>query len=219
MGQATKYSGHYDTPQIEETEFEPGSGGAVLKNLLGITDQEEMDRVEAEEQLRALEEFISVYDRRHRFRAGDVCHMHEIWLGGIYGWAGKYRNINLTKGGFTFAVQKHIPRLMEEFEKGPLQDFTPCNFPMKKEIAKAIAVVHTELVLIHPFREGNGRLARLLAILMALQAGLPPLDFGGIKGGMRKEYFKAVQDGMGRDYRAMERILSGVIDRSLQARG
>ncbi len=219
MGQATKYSGHYDTPQIEETEFEPGSGGAVLKNLLGITDQEEMDRVEAEEQLRALEEFISVYDRRHRFRAGDVCRMHEIWLGGIYGWAGKYRNINLTKGGFTFAVQKHIPRLMEEFEKGPLQDFTPCNFPMKKEIAKAIAVVHTELVLIHPFREGNGRLARLLAILMALQAGLPPLDFGGIKGGMRKEYFKAVQDGMGRDYRAMERILSGVIDRSLQARG
>ncbi len=33
--------------------------------------------------------------------------------------------------------------------------------------------VHEELVLIHPFREGNGRVARLLSTLMAFQAGLP----------------------------------------------
>jgi len=47
-----------------------------------------------------------------------------------------------------------------------------------EEVIKALAVVHTELVLIHPFRaEGNGRVARMLATLMALQAGLPPLDF------------------------------------------
>jgi len=28
-----------------------------------------------------------------------------------------------------------------------------------------------ELILIHPFREGNGRIARFLSVLMALQAG------------------------------------------------
>jgi len=33
------------------------------------------------------------------------------------------------------------------------------------------AEVHTELVLIHPFREGNGRCSRILASIMALQAG------------------------------------------------
>ncbi len=36
-----------------------------------------------------------------------------------------------------------------------------------------MAVTHTELILVHPFREGNGRLTRLLNTLMALQAGLP----------------------------------------------
>ena len=41
------------------------------------------------------------------------------------------------------------------------------------------AAVHAEPILIHPFREGNGRCARLLATLMGLQAGLPALDFGG----------------------------------------
>ncbi len=172
------YSGHNDTPRSDEREFGPGSEGAVLKNLLGITDRRELDRVEAEEQLRALEEAIGIYDRRRRFTAADICDLHKMWLGGVYGWAGKYRNINLSKGGFTFAAQRHIPTLMAEFEKGPLQDFTPCNFSETEGIARAIAVVHTELVLIHPFRDGNGRVARLLAILMALQADLPPLDFG-----------------------------------------
>jgi hypothetical protein len=28
---------------------------------------------------------------------------------------------------------------------------------------------------------------------MALQAGLPPLDFGGLKGKKRKEYFSAIR--------------------------
>jgi cell filamentation protein len=68
--------------------------------------------------------------------------------------------------------------------------------------------------LIHPFREGNGRVARLLAILMALQAELPPLDFGSIKGRKRKEYFGAVQAGLDRDYTLMENIFNAVIRRT-----
>ena len=75
---------------------------------------------------------------------------------------------------------------MAEFEKGALKKYTPCLFSSEDEISEALAVVHTELVLIHPFREGNGRLARMLSILMAYQAGLPTLEFGGIKGKRRQ---------------------------------
>jgi cell filamentation protein len=82
------------------------------------------------------------------------------------------------------------------------------------EIIRAVAVVHTELLLIHPFREGNGRVARLLAILMALQAGLPPLDFGSIKGRKRHEYFAAVRVGLDRDYKFMEKVFNAVIRRT-----
>jgi len=71
-------------------------------------------------------------------------------------------------------------------------------------------------VLIHPFREGSGRVARLLATLMVLQAGLPPLDFGELKGKKRKEYFAAVRAGLERDYKPMEEIFSGVILRTLK---
>lgn len=47
------------------------------------------------------------------------------------------------------------------------------------------------MVLVHPFRDGNGRISRLLAILMALQAGLPILNFEHIEGKGRNTYFMA----------------------------
>jgi cell filamentation protein len=209
-----KKGGHYDASGLIEAQFEPGSRSRVLKNLLGIKNKREMDQVEAQEQFRALEELIRIYDQGHRFTAADVRRIHKVWLGSIYAWAGQYRRVNLSKGDFPFAAANQIPRLMIEFEKGPLREYTPCRFTVMSEIARAIAAVHTELLLIHPFREGNGRVARLLAILMALQAELPPLDFGSIKGRKRKEYFGAVQAGLDRDYTLMENIFNAVIRRT-----
>lgn len=72
-------------------------------------------------------------------------------------------------------------------------------------------MTHCELVLIHPFRDGNGRVARLQATLMALQAGLPLLDFSGIKGRTRQAYFAAVRTSMGRDYEPMREIFRAVL--------
>lgn len=67
-------------------------------------------------------------------------------------------------------------------------------------MVRALAEVHVELVLIHPFREENGRCSRILASIMALQAGLPVLDFSLISGERKEDYFTAVQMGMGRNY-------------------
>ena len=209
-----KKGGHYDASGLIEAQFEPGSRGRVLRNLLGIKSKREIDQVEAQEQLRTLEELVRIYDQTHRFTASDVRKFHKMWLEPIYAWAGNYRQVNLSKGDFPFAAANQIPRLMIEFEKGPLRAYTPCRFTEMNEIARTIAVVHTELLLIHPFREGNGRVARLLAVLMALQAGLPPLDFGNIKGRKRQEYFRAVQAGLDRDYKPMEEVFSAVIRRT-----
>ena len=214
-----KIADRYDVSELVEAQFEPGSRRRVLKNLLGIRRKREMDRVEAQEQLRALHELIKIYGKSHRFTAADICRIHKIWLGNIYSWAGKYRRVNLTKEDFTFAAANQVARLMEELEKGPLREFTPCRFDTIERTAKALAVVHTELVLIHPFRDGNGRVARLLATLMALQAELPPLDFSSLKGySRRKAYYAAIRAGLDRDYKPMEDVFSGVIRKSLGKR-
>jgi cell filamentation protein len=207
----------YSTSHLIEDQFEPGSNDRVLKNKLGITSPDEMDRREKEEQLRTIDELTDIFDINHRFTAADICEMHKKWLGNIYEWAGKYRQVKLSKEDFTFAFPDQIPKLMTEFEKGPLREFTPCRFKTHAEIAKALAVVHTELVLIHPFREGNGRVARMLVILMGLQAGLPPLDFQDMITKDKEEYIRAIQIGVSGNYAPMEEVFADVIRKTLRA--
>ena len=83
-------------------------------------------------------------------------------------------------------------------------------------ITLALAEVHVELMLIHPLREGNGRLGRMLATLMALQAGLPILDFSDWDGEKRETYFAAIRAGLDRDYVPMQKLFAGIIETSPQ---
>lgn len=199
-----------------EAQYEPGSRGRVLRNLLGVRSAREMAHRESEALVEATQQLIDETRVDQRFTAQDFRRMHHRWLGGIYAWAGDYRSVNVSKGGFMFAAAGLVPRLMEELERGSLRQFTPCRFEQCSEQAMAIATVHVEILLIHPFREGNGRCARLLATLMGLQAGLPPLDFGGIRGRTRRRYIDAVQAGLDRNYAPMAEIFGAVIARTLR---
>lgn len=199
-----------------EAEFEPGSRGRVLRNLQGVRSVREIARLESERLLAATQRLIDETEVEQRFRAEDICRMHKLWLEDIYAWAGEYRQINIGKDGFMFAAAHLIPGLMREFERGPLREYTPCRFVLAEEQAYALAVVHAELILIHPFREGNGRCARLLATLMGLQAGLPVLNFGGIRGEEKKRYIGAVHAAAGRDYAPMSAVFRRVIARTLR---
>ena len=205
----------YDVSGLTEAQFETGSDGVVLRNLPGITSPTEMDAAEANALIDAVDRLVRSYDEEHRFTANDICELHRVWLGGIYAWAGEYRQVNVSKGNFMFAAAGRIPVLMAEFERDALARCTPCKFETTEEIVGALAETHVELVLIHPFREGNGRISRVLSTLMALQAGLPLLDFGTIAGEKKENYFAAVRAGLDRNYRPMEKIFSGVIERSV----
>lgn len=205
----------YDTIDLDESQFEPGSRRHVLKNLLGIASKREMDQLEGREQVRSLEELSAFYDKDHRFTAADVCRIHQVWLGRIYSWAGHYRQVNVKKGEFPFAAAAQIQKLMTDFESGSLRGHTPCRFTSIDRLAASLSEVHVELVLIHPFREGNGRTARILAVLMGLQAGLPALLFDKLSGRKRHQYFAAVQAGLDRDYDPMTNLFTAVIERTL----
>lgn len=207
----------YDTSGLPESQFEPGSRGRVLRNLIGIRRMREKDAIEAEKLAEATDWAIRHYSADHRFTAEDIRLLHRQWLGKVYPWAGEYRQVNIGKGGFAFAMSAQVPRLMDELERNYLAVQTPCETDDREKAIEAISIVHAELVLIHPFRDGNGRIARLLASLMALQAGLPLLDFSGVRGRKRQEYFAAVQASMGRNYEPMKGVFRSVLRRSERA--
>src|SRR3989338_10460027 len=92
----------YDVSGLSDAQFEPGSDGLVLKNLLGITSPVEMDIAEANALVVAVDRLVRMYDEEHRFTANDICEFHRVWLRGIYAWAGEYRRGEGRKGGFIF---------------------------------------------------------------------------------------------------------------------
>ena len=199
-----------------EAEYEPGSRGRVLRNLRGVRSVHAMARAESEALLDATNHVIDETHVDQRFTAADICRMHRLWLGHIYAWAGEYRQVNMMKDGFMFAAANQVPRQMELFERGPLREFTPCRFADADAQALALGTVHAELIIIHPFREGNGRCARLLAVLMGLQAGLPALDFGGIRGAAKFRYITAIHAAMTRNYAPIAAVFRAVIARTLR---
>jgi len=209
-----KNTGRYQVPNNED--FEPGSHDSVLKNYLGITSSSEIEALEEQELKRIIVELEGLFNQNYQFISEDLCAIHEGWLGDIYPMAGKYRSVSMSKGDFPFAAPTQIEKLMEAFEEQYLKKYTPCNFKSINEVIEALAIVHVEFILIHPFREGNGRLGRLLASLMANQANLPPLNFEPIDQNINPQgfeyYIRGIHKGLDCNYQLMSNIFREVIE-------
>ena len=111
-----------------------------------------------------------------------------------------------------FAASRQVPGLLDQLDNKFLSVHTPCVGMSGERLAEAIAIVHIELILIHPFREGNGRLSRLLMNVMALQAGWPELDFT-VWDKHKANYFTAIQAGLS-DNEPMKQLVKQVLRES-----
>ncbi len=193
----------YDPSGTTEGQYQPGSDGLVLLNKLGITDVLEMNDLELDLLEQLYDVVLSEVEIDQVITVADVFEWHRKWLGNVYEWAGKERSVNIGKGDFHFAAAGQIPYLLKELDKKYLSQYTPCDRMGDEQLIEAIAIVQAEFILVHPFREGNGRIARLLANVMTLQANRPELDFSSWDGN-RDDYFLAIQAAMDCNYELMK---------------
>jgi cell filamentation protein, protein adenylyltransferase len=202
----TRYSTHGT-----EGQYQPGSNETVLLNMRGITDAGEMDDTELELLDQLYDKVLDEVEVDQCITVTDLKEWHRSWLGNIYDWAGDERSVNMGKGDFQFAAARQIPALLAKFESDYLSCYTPCDGFDEEELVEAIAEVHVELILIHPFREGNGRLSRLLANIMALQAGWPELDFSLLDTN-KDYYFKSIQAGVTGNFEPLKRLMRDTLN-------
>lgn len=193
-----------------EGAFEPGSDDQVLKNLLGIKDPSEMDELEFELLGQLYNDLLIQHLPTSSITVEELKHWHRRWLGNVYPWAGQERGVTLSKDGFAFAAVPQIPRLLGEFERACLKSWTPCHGLETEALIHAVAVTHVEFILIHPFREGNGRLSRLLADVMVVQAGLDPLDYSSWDA-RKPAYVAAIHAGLASNYAPMEAFVRNAL--------
>jgi len=193
-----------------EQRYQPGSGDSVLANKLGIINVDEMEALESGLLLMLYEELF-IEDQPLSLLAFEHIRVwHRQWLGNVYDWAGKLRNANLTKDGFQFAAANRIPVLIAGFDKQYLSRSGELKNLTRPELLSYLAECHVEFILIHPFREGNGRLSRLLFDMLSVLAGKGVLDYS-LWDEHKIFYFKAIQAGVSGNYRPMMQLVSDIL--------
>lgn len=183
--------------------------GDILPNLLALTKIQEINEAEFEGFLKAEIYFTEHLTSRTKINSLYILKIHKMALGHLYSFAGKLRDVNMSKGGFPFAAAKFLPETMSTFENEILSGL-PNKYKSKEELIKDIAIVHGELLFIHPFREGNGRTARLLANLMSRKADYDGLMFEKIGKREFEKYVIAVQSCANKDYDKMIEFISSI---------
>ena len=132
----------------------------VLKNLLGITNEKELDLAEAE--LSRANMMLLYENGFSDFSSGGFCFIHKFLFGDVYEWAGQYRKINIKKREELLAgrsvwysnvteIGADLDKVFAEIKKIDWVSLT------REDFAKQIARLFPKLWQVHPFREGNTR--------------------------------------------------------------
>ena len=146
----------------------------VLKNKLNIKDADSL--LEAEISITALR----ILELKQSYPDGKLDfsyfkHLHFYIFQDIYGWAGKTRTVNISKGSQFCMYQFIDNQATNLFGKLEEENYLADT----KNLAKKLSFYLSELNAIHPFREGNGRAQRMFIEILAYRAGYE-VDFSEV---------------------------------------
>lgn len=123
----------------------------TLKNKFNIENQIELARTEEKiSKQKAIQLWQS--DELKNFQSGTfktLAYIHKKLFEDIYFFAGKIRDVNISKGNFRFASALYLHDAVKSVEKMPQKNFDE------------IIEKYVEMNVAHPFREGNGRSMRI----------------------------------------------------------
>jgi cell filamentation protein len=141
----------------------------VLMNLLGITSREELESAEAD-LTAAIIASIPDESASGNFDLDHLKNIHWELFHSIYSWAGEIRVVEIGKAKTRFAYSAIIEQAAQElFSKLHTQRLL--KDLARDEYAASLAHYYSEINILHPFREGNGRTERVFFSQLAAGAG------------------------------------------------
>jgi len=182
----------------------------ILENKLGINNQIALSKAE---------ERLSKQKAKQLFDSSDInkvdigtfeglSFIHEYLFGDIYDFAGKVRDVNISKGDFRFTPVMHLEASLKHIDTMAQSNFDE------------IIEKYVEMNIAHPFREGNGRATRIwLDTILKHEIG-QVIDWNMVN---KEEYLSSMQRSVVKDIEIkalLKNALSNKVnDRELFMRG
>lgn len=170
------------------------------ENKLGITNEVELAKEEERiTKIRALELFDT--GKINEFEIGTfkgLADIHKFLFSDVYDFAGKVREVNLAKGSFRFAPAMYLEEALRKIDTMPQDNFDNI---IKKYIEMNVA---------HPFREGNGRSARIWLDMILKKEIAKVVDWSKVD---KEEYLLAMERSPIKDTEINLLLLKALTDR------
>ena len=152
----------------------------MLENKLGLTSSAELARME--EQLSKKKAVLlfekGILDSLPAGKFFTLQAIHRYLFEDIYDFAAEIRKVNMAKGNFRFAPLMYLDAALENVDKMPQSDFDE------------IIEKYVEMNIAHPFREGNGRSARIWLDHMLKQEISKVIDWSKVD---KEDYLLAME--------------------------
>ncbi len=187
---------------IEGNTLTLGETAFVLEEGLTISGKPLKDHEEVVGHARAIDFVYDLIRRESDLTEKDLFDLHKAVqterIFDVYKPVGAWKvepNSTVVVSGdtqtiFEYALLKDVPELMQSW-LALFQETCKENVVKKEAALTAYVYLHVSFVRIHPFWDGNGRMARLIANIPVIRAGYPPII---IPKERRQEYIEALSE-------------------------
>lgn len=135
--------------------------------------------------------------------------IHSYLFDGLYDFAGKIRDKNISKGGFMFANALYLPSILNDIDKMP------------ENTIEQIVNKYVEMNIAHPFMEGNGRATRIWLDQILIRSLKKCVDWSkidkkeyldamSISSSSSKQIFLLIKNALTSDFENRELIIKGI---------
>lgn len=159
--------------------------------IKGISTRADLNAAEAENVLKATLKYLAGHPSRRTapFNVAWMLKLHREMFGDVWSWAGEIRTRDLNIGVPFYQVRQELHNMAED-----LATWRKYGHDLVEQAAR----LHFRAVRIHPFLNGNGRWARMLANVLLKQNRSPIIEWPetviGTESTIRSEYIAAIKE-------------------------
>lgn len=208
---------------MTKTSTKPKGATSYKETAFGIIPRSKLLKLEIEGTKKGLDFIYNLVkkDKNVKMTSELICQLHNISFGWIFpDWAGKYRKIQVTISGKETPEYYKLPELILNLCGDLVERFKHLPNPETKEfiieVVRLLSWFQHRFVLIHPFKDYNGRTARMLNILLLLKLDLPTVEIIAEEVADRKRYITAMQEGDKGNITLLENIMSKALVEGLK---